>query len=52
MVSELDLVKAFKTNFEPDEVPVISGLALAVDTSNAKGDGKSSAFVRSIKFME
>ena len=52
VVSEINLVEAFKANFEPDEVPVISGLAIAVDTSNAKGDGRSSAFVRSIKFLE
>ena len=52
VVSEFNLVEAFKASFGSDKVPAISALAISVDTSNAKGDGRSSAFVRSIRFLE
>ncbi len=52
VVSEYDLVSAFKRKYEKDEVPLISGIALAVDTSSASDGGKAAAFIKRIEFLE
>lgn len=52
VVSEYDLVSAFKRKYEKDEVPVISGIALAIDTTKSGGDGKAAAVIKSIEFLE
>lgn len=52
VISEFDLISAFQTYFEKDEVPIISGIALGVDTSRSGGEGKASAFIKSIEFHE
>lgn len=52
VVSEYDLVSAFKRKYEKDEVPVISGIALAIDTTRSSGGGKAAAVIKSIEFME
>ena len=52
VISEYDLVRAFQTYFERDEVPVISGIALGVDTSLSGDGGKASAFIKRIEFLE
>ena len=52
VTSEFDLISAFQTYFEKDEVPIISGIAIAVDTSRAGGGGKASAFINRIEFLE
>jgi hypothetical protein len=52
VVSEYDLVSAFKRKYEKDEVPLISGIALAVDTSSASDGGKAAAFITRIDFLE
>jgi len=52
VISEFDLVSTFQTYFEKDEVPIISGIALAVDTSRSGYGGKASAFIKSIEFLE
>jgi hypothetical protein len=52
VVSEYDLVSAFRRKYEKDEVPVISGIALAVDTTSSGGKGKAAAFIKSIEFLE
>jgi hypothetical protein len=52
VVSEYDLVSAFKRKYEKDEVPVISGIALGIDTSKAGGGGKAATFIKSIEFLE
>jgi hypothetical protein len=51
IVSEFDLVTAFRTYFEKDEVPPISAINLGVDTSDAGNGGKAAAYVRSIEFI-
>jgi hypothetical protein len=52
VVSEFDLIGAFQTYFEKDEVPVISGIALGVDTSRSGDGGKAAAFIKRIEFLE
>jgi len=52
VISEYNLVEAFKRKYEKDEVPVISGVALAIDTTKAENQGKARAFIRSIEFLE
>ena len=52
VTTEFDLVSAFKTYFEKDELPVISGIGLAVDTSSSGDGGKAGAFIDSIEFLE
>jgi hypothetical protein len=51
IVSEFDLASAFRTYFEKDEVPPISGLNLGVDTSDAGDGGKAAAYVKTIEFI-
>ena len=50
--SEYNLVEAFKRKYEKDEVPLISGIALSIDTTKAKNRGKAGAFIKSIEFLE
>ena len=52
VVSEYDLVSAFKRKYEKDEVPVISGIGLAIDTTKSSGGGKAAAVIKSIEFLE
>jgi hypothetical protein len=52
VVSEYDLIAAFKRKYEKDEVPIISGIALAIDTTKSGEDGKAAAFIKSIEFLE
>jgi hypothetical protein len=50
--SEYNLIEAFKRKYEKDEIPLISGLALSIDTTKAKNKGKARAFIKSIEFLE
>ncbi len=43
---------AFKRKYEKDEVPLISGIALAIDTSSSDDGGKAAAFIKRIEFLE
>ena len=52
VVSEFDLVYAFKRYFQKDEVPGITGVALAMDTTSSGDDGRAVAFVNRIEFFE
>jgi hypothetical protein len=52
VISEYNLVEAFKRKYEKDEVPLISGVALTMDTTRAKNQGKAIAFIKSIEFLE
>ena len=52
VVSEFDLITHFKAFYEKDEVPVISGISLGVDTTRSPGGGKAAAFIKSIEFLE
>ena len=52
VISEFDLVTHFKAYYEKDEVPVISGISLGVDTSKSGGRGGATAFIKSIQFLE
>ena len=52
MISDYDLVAAFKRKYEKDEVPLISGVALAIDTTKSSNEGKAAAFIKSIEFLE
>jgi hypothetical protein len=52
VVSEFNLVEAFKTYFKKKDVPVISGISLGVDTASSGDDGKAGAFIKSIEFIK
>jgi hypothetical protein len=52
IVSEFDLVTAFRTYFDKSEVPPISGINFGVDTSEAGDGGRAAAFVRTIEFIQ
>jgi len=52
VISEYDLVSAFRREYEKDEVPLITGVALAIDTTKAKDGGKAGAYLKSIEFLE
>jgi len=52
IVSEFDLVYAFKRYFQKDEVPRITGVALAMDTTSSGDDGRAVAFVNRVEFLE
>jgi hypothetical protein len=52
VISELDLHYAFKRYFRKDEVPRITGVALAMDTTSSGDDGRAVAFVDRIEFFE
>lgn len=49
-ISEFDLVRAFRAYFN-DEVPVISGISLGIDTSSSGDGGKAAAFIKRIEFL-
>ncbi len=53
VTSRFNLLEAYRAYFdkEQDDDPAVSGLALAVDTNKAGGGGKSSAFIREIRFF-
>ncbi len=52
VTTRFDLLEAYRTYFdkERDDDPAISGLALALDTKKAGDGGRSSAFIREIRF--
>ena len=52
VTSRFDLLAAYRAYFdkEKDDDPAVSGIALEVDTKKAKDGGKSSAFIREIRF--
>jgi hypothetical protein len=52
ITTRFDLLEAYRLYFdkERDDDPGISGLAIALDTTKAGGGGKSSAFIREIRF--
>jgi hypothetical protein len=52
IVSEFDLVTAFRTYYEKSEVPPISGINFGVDTSDTGDGGKAAAYVKTIEFLE
>ncbi len=53
VTSRFDLLEAYRAYFdkERDDDPAVSGLALALDTKKAADGGKSSAFIREIRFF-
>lgn len=50
--SEFDLIGAFRTYFQKDKIPLISGVSLGVDTSSSGNEGKARAFIRKIEFLQ
>jgi hypothetical protein len=52
IVSEFDLVTAFRAYYEKNEVPPISGVNFGVDTADAGDGGKAAAFVKKIEILE
>jgi hypothetical protein len=52
VTSEFDFATAFRTYFEKDEVPDVSGLAFGVDTSASGDGGTAAAYIRRVEFLE
>jgi hypothetical protein len=52
IISEFDLVTAFRSYFDKAEVPPISGINLGVDTSEAGNGGRAAAYIRVIEFID
>jgi hypothetical protein len=52
VISEFNLITAFQTYFERDEVPMISSISLGVDTSSSGDGGKAAAYIKRIEFLE
>jgi hypothetical protein len=50
LISEFDLVPAFRNHFEKSDIPPISGINLGVDTSEAGNGGRAAAYIRAIEF--
>ncbi len=52
VTTRFDLLEAYRSYFdrERDDDPAVSGLALALDTKKAGDKGRSSAFIREIRF--
>lgn len=52
VTTRFDLLEAYRTYFdkERDDDPAISGISLALDTQKASDGGRSSAFIREIRF--
>ena len=52
IISEFDLVAAFRSYFDKTDVPPISGINLGVDTSEAGDGGRAAAYIRTIEFTD
>ena len=52
IISEFDLVTAFRSYFDKAAVPPISGINLGVDTSEAGNGGRAAAYIRAIEFTD
>jgi Protein of unknown function (DUF3047) len=52
LISEFDLIAAFQTYFEKDDVPMISGITLGIDTFHSGDGGKATAYIHRIEFLE
>jgi hypothetical protein len=50
IISEFDLVTAFRDYFDKAEVPLISGINFGVDTSEAGNGGRAAAYIRAVEF--
>jgi hypothetical protein len=51
VVSRIDLRQALRTAFGAKVADAVSGYSIEVDTSSSTGEGKSSAFIKRIKFL-
>jgi hypothetical protein len=52
VISEFDLIAAFQTYFEKNDVPMISGITLGIDTFSSGDEGKAVAYIHRIEFLE
>jgi hypothetical protein len=52
VVSEFDLVTAFRTFFDKRDVPPITGINFGVDTSDAGDGGRAAAFIKKLEIIE
>jgi hypothetical protein len=52
VISEFDLIAAFQTYFAKDDVPMMSGLTLGIDTFRSGDGGKAAAYIHRIEFLK
>jgi hypothetical protein len=51
IVSEFDLDTAFKSYFDKNRTPDITGIGIGIDTSKAGKGGTAAAFIKSVEFI-
>ena len=51
IVSRFNLRQGVRASFGPSAAQVVSGYSIEVDTSSSPGDGRSSAFIKRIRFV-
>jgi hypothetical protein len=51
LVSEFDLDTAFKSYFDKNRTPDITGIGIGIDTSKAGKGGTAAAFIKSVEFI-
>lgn len=52
LTTEYPIADAFRRLFGQNEVPAITGLGIAIDTENAKGNGVAKSFISQIQLLE
>jgi hypothetical protein len=52
VISEFDLITAFKAYFDKDDMPLISGITLGIDTFSSGDKGKAAAYIYRIEFLK
>ena len=52
VVSEVDLQAVFLNSFGLPRMPVVSGISIEIDTTDAGNDGHAAAFIRRLDFMD
>jgi hypothetical protein len=51
-VSDYPIAEAFRRFFGVAQLPPVSDLAIAIDTTNGNGNGVARSFVRRIEFLK
>ena len=50
--SELDLLGAYRRHFDKTDTPIISAIAVSIDTQNSGNNGQAASFIKRIQISE